>query len=163
MFMCGNSQQIHPRPSIPIHKVFNNDENVFYERRAHKNSIPIYTLDNEGDGMCFGIANAIDWESWDLFIKGFIVSKTMVKEDDCFYPRLLGYREGFLVVKSVTSNKVICVKGIKSCIRIGGLKVYLDTSEYGEICLNFKNIEHVRAFCSVISGFISELYSTNLD
>ena len=143
--------------------MFNNDENVFYETRAHKNSIPIYTLDNEGDGMCFGIANAIDWKSWDLFIKSFIVSKTVVKEDDCFYPRLLGYTKGFLVVKSVTSTKVICVKGIKSCIRIGGLKVVIDTSEYGEICLNFQKIEHVRAFSNVISGFISELYNTNLD
>lgn len=160
--MCGNSQQIHPRPSIPIHKVFNNDENVFYEMRAHKHSIPIYTLDNEGGGMCFGIANAIDWKSWDLFIKSFIVSKTVVKEDDCFYPRLLGYMEGFLVVKSVTSTKVICAKGVKSCIRIGGLKVVIDTSEYGEICLNFQKIEHVIAFSNVISGFISGLYNTNL-
>ena len=159
MLICGASQQIYPRPSIPIHTVFSDDEQSFCH---HKHKVPIYTLNGQGDGMCYGDADTIDWDSWDVFIRNLIVSSLMVEKDACLYTRQISYERGFLVLKSIVSKKVICVKGIRSCTRIG-LGVVLDTEEYGNVCFKFRMPEHVLAFSNVISGFVSGLYSNNLD
>ena len=119
-------------------------------------------LDGEGDGMCFGNADTIDWNSWDLFIKSLILSELSVTKDACLYPRQLRYERGFLVVKSIINKKVICVKGIKSCVRIG-MAIVIDTEEYSNICLNLPSIEHAVAFYRVISGFVTGIYDNNLD
>ena len=160
MRICGASQQIYPRPSIPIHTVFAEDEQEFCHSQTQ---VPIYTLDQKGDGTCFGsAADTIDWDSWDVFIRSLIVSRLMVEKDACLYTRQLSYKRGFLVLKSLVSKKVICVAGIKSVTRIG-LGVVLDTEEYGNVCFKFRMPGHVLAFTSVISGFVSGLYSNNLD
>ena len=164
MLICGSSQQVHPR-SIPIHTVFNEDEQEFFQRNTSlktNHQVPIYTLDGEGDGMCYGDADTIDWHSWDTFIRSLVLSKLLVKKNDCLYPRQLSYERGFLVIKSLFDKKVVCVKGIRSCVRVG-MGVVIDTVEYGELSITFSEAVHVLAFSKVISGFVTGLYDNNLE
>ena len=122
--------------------------------------IPIYSLDGSGDGMSFGSRDMIDWNSWDIFISMLMDSSIIVKKENGF--SLLSYSGGFLVLKSLTKKKVICVKGIKTCTRKNNLMV-IDTEEYGFIRLTFSKVEHAIPITKVLMGFISGIYSNNLD
>jgi len=124
-------------------------------------NIPIYSLYGSGDGMSFGSRDTIDWNSWDIFISLLMDSSIIVKKENGF-SILLSYSNGFLVLKSLTKKKVICVKGIKSCTRKNNLMV-IDTEEYGFIRLTFSKVEHAIPITKVLMGFISGIYSNNLD
>ena len=136
----------------PIESFYKDQENEVFDSSQSSN-IPIFSLDGSGDGMSFGKSRAeIDWSSWDMFISLLMDSSILVKKDE--RSRLMSYSNGFLVLKSFTKTKVICVKGIKSCMRKNRLMV-IDTEEYGVIRIMFSKMEHAIPITKVLMGFVA--------
>ena len=163
-----------PIQGIPIYSLFDDDSDSLDETtnalldandvRDVEFGIPICSLYKDGeDTMTYGNSAAtIDWNSWDTFIQMLVSSHLYVKKDGCLYSRRLSFERGFLVMRSLMHRKVVCVRAIKSCVRIGR-HVMIDTEEYGFIQLKFSKLEHSVAFSRVISGFVAGLYNLGLE
>ncbi len=125
-------------------------------------SYPVCSLEGKQGCVTFDSIESVDWVSWDRFIERMMCKKTSVKYNRCFLKRKMYYKGGFIVLGGYVSKpRTICVSGVLDC-KIMSNVLILYTREYGEVLLKYKSIDDVRCVYSVVSGFISGVYSVGL-
>ena len=71
-------------------------------------------------------------------------------------PSVVSYNKGFIRVRSMTSKLLkINIKNINECQRFGNI-VFLNTTEHGEITINFKSGTMSRATVHLVQSIIIE-------